>query len=200
MNIECAKQEAREILEIATGINGFEDFILGKNENFDVAQLFNKGIEYNCGCTKHVFWLKYGKYVFKVDICEDFSYCEKEYEIYKEAKKEGIGDLFAEISYIGDIFGKKAYAMEYAHVSDDDVENDYYIKNSNSGMSENEIIEMMDDMNSEDVVLDLFKFYYPHNIIKVLNKFIQKNQINDFHPGNVGYINNRLVFIDYSGY
>lgn len=197
--LEEARQEAKELFEIATKIDGFKDFILGNNKDFNITELWDNGIEYNCGCTKHVFWLDdYCDYVFKIDI--DNKYCEKEYEIYQKAKEAGISNLFAEIYYIGQIFGKNIYAMDYAYVSEDDIENDYYKKNYEFGLTDDEIEENLSELNSEDIVLSLFKFYYSVNIIEKLAKFISQNQLGDFHGENVGYIDNRLVFIDYSGY
>ena len=194
-----AIQEAKELFEIATKIDGFESFILGTNKNFNTIKLWDNGIGYSCGCTKHVFWLEDKmEYVFKIDI--DNKYCEKEYEIYQKAKEAGISNLFAEVYYIGQIFGKNIYAMDYAYVSEDDIENDYYKKNYEFGLTDDEIEENLSELNSEDIVLSLFEFYYSVNIIEKLAKFISQNQLGDFHGENVGYIDNRLVFIDYSGY
>ena len=90
--------------------------------------------------------------------------------------------------------------MDYAYVSEDDIENDYYKKNYEFGLTDDEIEENLSELNSEDIVLSLFEFYYSVNLIKKLAKFIRQNQLGDFHGENVGYIDNRLVFIDYSGY
>ena len=45
-----------------------------------------------------------------------------------------------------------------------------------------------------------FLEFFGEEILKQLNKFIDAYGINDLHTSNVGYIGNRPVLIDYSGY
>ena len=67
-------------------------------------------------------------------------------------------------------------------------------------LSEEEIDDILYDIDGCDVVGELLNYYYSLNMIKRFNWLCCYNQINDIHDSNVGYINNRLVIIDYAGY
>ena len=42
--------------------------------------------------------------------------------------------------------------------------------------------------------------WYGENEIEKLLKFINDEKINDLHSGNLGYLNDRPVIVDYAGY
>ena len=50
------------------------------------------------------------------------------------------------------------------------------------------------------LVATLFAETYGYEEFLRLNDFLEWYDINDLHSGNIGYINGKLVFIDYAGY
>ena len=54
--------------------------------------------------------------------------------------------------------------------------------------------------SGDEYVENLLSFHYDHKRLDNFLDFCEENDINDIHTGNVGYINGRLVVIDYSGY
>ena len=58
--------------------------------------------------------------------------------------------------------------------------------------------------NFVNIASNLFKYkgleFFGEEILKQLDRFIDTYGINDLHTSNVGYIGNRPVLIDYSGY
>ena len=60
-------------------------------------------------------------------------------------------------------------------------------------------------MSEDDIWSEVYEFCEDgrvHYIFddEVLNSFISRNYINDLHQGNFGFVNGRLVIIDFSGF
>ena len=67
-------------------------------------------------------------------------------------------------------------------------------------MDEDEFFEYVGSLDGSEMVDELFGFYYDAETLEKVSTFIQDNNINDVHTGNVGYRGDQLVMVDYSGY
>ena len=171
MNREQATLQGKEMIKQLANIESVVNFF-NHDGYIDYDELDAIGIRYNSGCTRAVFWFYNDfdepEYVFKIDLDIEKSYCQREYENYKSAEKEGLAKFFAEIVPVGDFIGRTA-----------------------------ELISSMDD---NEIALDIFYYYYPEEDVAAVADFSYRNEINDIHLGNIGYIKEKIVLIDYCGY
>ena len=91
--------------------------------------------------------------------------------------------------------------------------NDYYYDEESDHYSEDESKYTDEQRNStkekckenkisnfNNLWLTDFIQYYGADMFVKFSQFIRNNNINDLHDGNIGYIGNRPVLIDYSGW
>lgn len=205
MDIKKIRQKAFELFEKMSHFKDFQSFIEEDIFTGDfIHELYDNDIYYNSGCTRYVFWDKNDldcDYVYKINFRNEPDYCKKEAENYKKACEYGIEKMFAECAYVLTYEGRDIYAMEFADVDDDQACSDLREKMETvSHLSEEEIDDIMYDSDECDVVSELLNYYYDSNTLISFNELCYHNQINDIHDNNVGYINDRLVMIDYAGY
>lgn len=150
------------------------------------------------GATKAVFAAegmdtvaKIGFQNFKVD------HAAREAQIYQEARAMDLEQFFVPCKKIGEISSLEVFEMELVEVGEELVTSDMWRKCSDS-MSREEIIDVID--YDCGFIETLFPFYYSDEEMTRLYEFISELEINDFHSGNIGYENGRIVIIDYSGY
>lgn len=206
MNREQATLQGKEIIKQLANIESVVDFF-NHDGYIDYDELDAIGIRYNSGCTRAVFWFDNDfdepEYVFKIDLDIEKSYCQREYENYKSAEKEGLAKFFAEIVPVGEFIGRTVYAMEFAEVNEDYTYDDYYSKRTrfcdNKDMFEEEA-ELISSMDDNEIALDIFYYYYPEEDVAAVADFSYRNEINDIHLDNIGYIKEKIVLIDYCGY
>lgn len=159
-------------------------------------------VEIKYGLTKAVICLPDNDWVLKIPFTNfKIDYCSLEETNYYAAKKEGFEDFMAETHYLMDFKGMPCYIMRKAEVGLDFLREDMYSCLIKEGNSE-EYAVYNSELNcpDEDYVEDLLGFHYDHKRLDNFLDFCEENDINDIHTGNVGYINGRLVVIDYSGY
>lgn len=205
MDIKKVRQKAFELFEKMSQFKDFYSFI--EEDIFTdefIYELYDNDICYSSGCTRYVFWDENDldcDYVYKINRRGESDYCKKEAENYELARECGIQDMFAECAYVLTYEGRDIYAMEFAYVDDDHTCSDLREKmESVSHLSKKEIEDIFCNINGCDVVDELLNYYYSFNMIERFNWLCCRNQINDIHDYNVGYIDDRLVIIDYAGY
>lgn len=124
--------------------------------------------------------------------CSD--YCCTEEEVYAEAEEVGIENFFAATELICEIDDVKFYIAEKArefHWGDFPT------------ISEDSREKAKGSDGTSLLDVSFLGIFYEQNEDKSVDRMIQflrDFELNDFHSGNLGYINDRLVFIDYSGY
>lgn len=185
------------------------------------------GIWCGTGATKFVIGDENHDYVIKIQPpCLDekhseFNYCGREVEVYEAAVANGFADKFAWTAKLFDYdFGDvilPVYVMECCQCGydmiDDEMDDWHYTKYCTSRK-----LEKSDDAfceycsnrgtnsESERILewaysvwgLDYNGFFEPNEL--TIAQFMREMRINDIHPGNWGWCNNRLVLVDYSGY
>ena len=161
---------------------------------------------YTCsGASRVVFGLEFGEFVFKTDIKE--GYCNKEFLNYQYAIKHGYSEYFCPIEYVGEYHGKHWFGMPKLYCVDNEygiseISDRLYQKLRETHSKENaeQILEELENDSEEAVVREYFTQYYGNVEYETFENFLWKYDINDLHSGNVGFIDDFPVFIDYSGY
>ena len=139
---------------------------------------------------------------------DGWDYCAVEYNLYKIAEAQGLSACFAAVDILKTDLKYPVYMQEKA-VSF----NDYYYDEESDHYSEDESKYTDEQLNStkekckenkisnfNNLWLTDFIQYYGVDIFIKFSQFIRENHINDLHDSNIGYIGNRPVLIDYSGW
>ncbi len=138
---------------------------------------------------------------------EDWNYCDHEEYISDLAIEEGLADFFAKEECIGYINNYPIYKQEKVEV--------YASSNFRNKPSSKDTYSLLDDIiTSGPTYLDVpfcdldedrewlaqaLEYHGEEQFMKFLD-FIERTDINDLHSGNMGYIGNRPVLLDYSGF
>ena len=125
--------------------------------------------------------------------CED--YAAKEYENYLLAVEAGLSYYFPETVFLGVFGGRPFYLQQYAECDEDQVSSEWYerLREQYYYECEEDVWAVIDGMCDCDKAELSF-----HN--EELTEFLEENGINDLHEGNFGYIGDRMVIVDFSGY
>lgn len=177
------------------------------------------GIWTSCGATKFVIGDEDCDYVIKFcPISEDYDYCAREVEVYEEAARAGYADKFAWCAKLFDYdFNEYVtlpiYVMEwckcdYDMISDEVDDWDYtnYCKSKHIEKSDDALREYYNKARYEKRCSErMFAWANEHwamttEQVVQFRRFMYAMFINDIHPGNWGWCDNRLVLVDYSGY
>jgi len=154
------------------------------------------------GASKIAFWVDESDSVFKMGFnklrCD---YCGLEAEYFAEAKRLGLDEFFASTEFVMWCNNIGVYVAERAEVSFERLSSDLYEKLKSDGMDEDTISDTINEADCCCEFMDwLVPYYADTDKASKLFEFLNESDINDLHSGNIGYIGNRLVLIDYSGY
>lgn len=169
-------------------------------------ELEKKGLYCTSGLTKAVLVFDELDWVVKIPFHVDYSrsnegsitdYCERERFIYEQAKERGVAEMFAESYFLMEFCGRPIYIMKKVDDNKEKVSTDLQDKAISEGYDE----EDFEYMESEELVEELFYYYYEDYLLQEYFAFCEDYGINDVHTGNIGYDeNDKPVIIDYSGY
>lgn len=165
--------------------------------------LYENGFEFFNGAVKYCICSSLFEN-FVVKFCtEEFDYCQREYTNYLAAVDQDLEGFFPCTDLLGEYYGITFYIQERAECCEEEISSIWYenLKESYEPWDED---EDEDDMNDHiwDMIYDLEdeeRSYMVYNDYRLTN-FLTEYCINDLHEGNYGYIDGRLVIIDFSGY
>lgn len=175
----------------------------------ELDEAFDISIAY--GASKLVLIPSDSDYVIKIPfgIYNNVDFCKIEEENYLRIKEDEpeLAKYFAECWRAGEVFVENEdnedeevkvpiYIMRRTIVDETKVSDASYNLYINSGGDEEDYC--IDDENDE--TYSCFEFYYGIEELERILDIIDTLGINDLHTGNVGFINNMPVFIDYSGF
>lgn len=174
---------------------------------------YSKSFEHDKGATKGVLMFEKLGFVIKIPFIgdtdqqfhgannseNDWNYCETEYEIFKLAERENIGKCFANIEKAYIINDHPIYIQEFAYISDSKTTSCISHTEEDEDKAKTYCHKAKVDIHDSFWLGDAIA-YYGEKIFQKLMSFIKDNEINDLHGGNIGYIGERPVLIDYSGY
>ena len=224
--MEARKEDLDEILEaLSYGTfdeNDEADFYSIVVQPF--SEKYKKPFDYATGATKGVLIFEQLGFVIKIPFCRNtedcyynsaygeyeccyftgadtdngWDYCEAEADKYERAEAEGLAQCFAKTKKIGDIDGYPIYMQELADI--------YKSIDYQSSHTEEDSRQVSSICNSNNFYMfnlewlsDAFH-YYGEKVFHKLLEFIRTVGINDLHDGNIGYIGNRPVLVDYSSF
>ena len=225
-NIEELRDRFKHLLDTLCGDYAFGDYVDGccaedldyHWERYNDAA-DNLGIWTGTGATKFVIGDEGCDYVIK--FCpqgDDYDYCAREVEVYEEAVRAGYADKFAWCAKLFDYDFNESmnipvYVMEwckcdYDMISDevDDWEYTNYCKSKHIEKSDEALHEYYSKARyNRGCGERMFAWANEHWAMTVeqvnqFRRFMYAMFINDIHPGNWGWCDNRLVLVDYSGY
>ena len=140
-------------------------------------------------------------------ISKSSDYCKSEEIIYNKAKANGLDTFFAEIEQIGKIKSTPIYVQRKAVIFEDV----YYPEDDEEeNLNEHEIsifktitTKYSDLVEDEYLPLSWMKDFicsYGELAFDKLYNFLSDNNIQDLHSENIGYICERPVLVDFSGF
>lgn len=140
-------------------------------------------------------------------ISKSGDYCKSEEIIYNKAKANGLDTFFAEIEQIGKIKSIPIYVQRKAVIFEDV----YYPEDDEEeNLNEREVsifktitTKYSDLVEDEYLPLSWMKDFicsYGELAFDKLYNFLSDNNIQDLHSENIGYICERPVLVDFSGF
>lgn len=121
-------------------------------------------------------------------------YCALEVAIYEDAVKEDVAQYFAKEWKVDQINEISIYVQDRAKMLDED-KFDATVSETTTTRCALLDLRCFNSM----WIADFFEAYGEDEFIK-LSKFLKKHRIHDLHAGNLGYIDDMPVIIDYSCY
>ena len=191
------KEWNREVL------SNFENAYPSEDDDGVILESDEVMVSINYGATKLVITIsEANNWVFKIPLHDYKSnYCQLEVEIYEMAQKENISEFFAPCYFLENYDGVEIYVMARADVTYGRLYSDLYERLSNEGRTDEEATEILEEVEDcSEYVEWLFPYYANCEKFEALSNFLEDAGVNDLHSGNIGYINDRVVFIDYSGF
>lgn len=141
----------------------------------------------------------------------EYDHCARELELYSKAKKEHVSSILLKNTYIGEVGGEPVYIQKKAvtfcnyykkEIDDDEKLKSVHTKEEAESMKRSykkSNVWIRNTGNRFNVwLIDVHKYYGEKQFIKIL-QFID-NYIDDLHSGNIGYIGDRPVIIDYASF
>lgn len=129
--------------------------------------------------------------------CYSNNYCESEMQYYECAEMQGISDFFPETRYLGEYEGIPFYIQERATIIGG-LGNSKPSENSKSLAKE--VCEQENFSCFNETWFGSALDYYGAERLALLVGFLKEYHLRDFHNGNIGYIGDRPVIIDFSDF
>lgn len=126
-------------------------------------------------------------------------YAKREYEMYCLAEEYGFAYYFPKTIYLGEYGGRPFYLQELADCDEYQVSStwfeklcDGYIEEGNDYDNDSvwDEVDALDDWERVELLFGDRK----------LCQFLWDNDINDLHEGNFGWIGDKIVIVDFSGW
>lgn len=179
----------------------FEAFIdSGKNDDwleFETKSPKTDWLYITSGCYRGVLVIDDFDWVIKFDFVDDpESASQREVNFFEDAENDGFEEYFAKCWKGGTFHNIDFYLMEKALVDENKIASDV-----SSGVYESDARFHNSGMRCDDatVIVNLFSAYYPLEKVFKLLEFCDGMGLHDIHEGNVGYLGDHPVIIDYAG-
>ena len=207
--LEAATIRTNEIMDMLLNVG----FNINDPMNIDYLGL-PSNFMYDSGASRLVIWDTNNlDYVVKLPLRPEYErYCIHEVELYHKAVEAGVEAQFGwceEIDNYGEI---TAYAMEYLDCDYDGISDTTYTWGYERYCSEQKLDSSLESSHKQynsyywdtyedsNLLLDWFEDHLIKPVAAAFDKFINEYEINDIHPGNVGYRGSEVVLCDYAGW
>lgn len=219
LDIEKIKIEAKELLDILFNNYHLEEEVFQEHKGpyswFDEnAYNLTKFAKFYNGMTRMVIAPNGENYALKIQY-RDFNidYNAGEERVYKQAVARGLEKCFAETAYVFNYCNHDIYAMELCDANEDENNSriyDYYYNefcaennlDSDDFQSQKEFDEQYDSCDALDScgVIEYAASVWGTELANKVEDFLDDMNVNDYHSGNIGFIDDWLVICDYAGY
>lgn len=175
---------------------GMSKYVIFFDDDSVIKIPFNGEWFYNCDCEEEGG----EEYYFDEFYCKD--YCAVEEEIYNRAYNEGLEMFFAATEFIGTgKCGKPFYKSERVLCLDSDEGYDFAKRHNPSQGSKDKANKHACQTPLPFGWLARAYEYYEEALVDRLIEFIDENNIDDLHDGNLGFRKDGApVLLDYSGF
>ena len=228
MNIDSLREQYMPIFDQIRKLPEFEEFV--ENSNIDTFNTLWSAIRkaelFDCYCdtgeTKGVIIPYDDDVVLKFPLltrCKNFDYCRAEVRNYRAAEKAGVAQYFAWTDKLFDVYSEHGYYPIYVMAQvdcDEEAITDMMVQTfcENNRNPEDEDVDEVDEDARQDYedrynsacsgstegVDEWFQSTLDCREYAKLGQFLYCNDIDDIHSGNLGFYDDSVVIIDYSGY
>lgn len=221
-NLDFLKQYYKELLDdcVVTGLDFFKTNDRDSFYNWSHKSHGCPEDVYSAnGATKAVLWTDEMPYVIKIPFIDQMScyrdFCELELINYKLAQNcPQIADCFAWCDFLFYYYDTPIYIMEKADCDEDEIYSSAYdaalsescasnsVRKGSAGYNDycEAFSEEWEWMDGTEQVGYLYYREWGIEIATLFEEFCSEHSINDLHSANWGYVNGRLVVVDYSGF
>lgn len=131
-----------------------------------------------------------------------WDYCFTEMLYYNIAKKNRVAEILAKTRYIGKIQEYPIYTQQKVETYYSRYKCKIDISNSKETKIKEKTIYSKCSKKNIDIfnikwIMDVFDYYGENKFDKIID-FV--NELQDLHNGNIGYIGNRPIILDYAGW
>lgn len=159
------------------------------------------------GVSKVVIIPSEEEYVIKIDLDSydggielSDNYLDTECRYSQLAEKVGLGDVFAKTSYWGTYGGRDIYLQERVSLDYEQREKFDSISNTTLMKLSKRSSKVREKCGMTPILTSALYNYYGEEKFETILNFLNENRINDLHNGNWGFIGERPVIFDYSGF
>ena len=172
---------------------------------------------YNSGATKMIlFPIEAKDYVIKIPFSHDsynfdevmpfegadeperWNYCKAEELYYEAAEARGLDFVFLETKYIGEVHDHPIYCQKKVEMLDS--RRSSHPKDWKSTIIATSYCNSKSQECFSEFWITDFLEYYGTEMLDKLYCFLDDFNISDLHEGNLGYLNDIPVIVDYAGY
>lgn len=163
------------------------------------------GLIFANGATKGVLIFSKEFFVLKWSFDDTFDESMREVEVYEAAKVEGLEKIFPRTEF----FYENKFGISFVKqqmVSSDCLSDNYdycKTKRKSKHIKDSKAYDLVDDFfYTPDNDLWCIRAYhvYGKKFLRRFSDFTEEWLINDLHEANIGYLKNRPVILDFSGY
>ena len=126
-------------------------------------------------------------------------YAALEYTNYCLAEEAGLAFYFPKMVYLGKFAEVPFYLQQMAECYEDQVTSDWYDRLYDlyeESEEEYDNSDLWDEIYNMDDDAKVYLSFHDNELVE----FLHKHHINDLHEGNFGYIGDRMVIVDFSGW
>jgi hypothetical protein len=203
MHIEIKEREtAIQLVDYLVGCGLCKNLSMRSFYDWFHEWLEGSGFTFSDGMTKIcLFHPNLENCVIKVGYIDSTSidHAELEYKHYGDAVAQNLDYYFPYTDFLCEHDGVKFFIQEIAECSEETITSDWYeqlsVQHEEMGeeFEPDEIWNEVWDLGDSEKIALMFNDF-------ALSRFLSSHKIGDLHEGNFGFIGDRTVIIDFSGY
>lgn len=165
----------------------------------------NQGLKFHTGATRGCYTCPDWNYVIKFDLYKKGTYCQTELRNYERAKFYRVEQVLLPIErhIILDngieIYFQTPYTSCYKNCPKDVAKE---LEKARDAMNHTLFNRICDSMNYDiaDRWVARVVQLYGKKFLKSFQEWRKECEVNDLHKGNIGFLGNRPIILDYAGY